>query len=651
MKTKYIIEVALSLCLSVGFNACNYLDANEYLNEVENLNDIWTERNSIRKAWAACYGAMPNYSNMVDGWPFNCNYDEGHGGLDNYKCLLFAQGKYDADKPLFDYWSHYYKAIRLCCQFLENSHKANDKLLVEGEVEGYAADARFLRAFYYSQMLELYGPFVIIDKTIDYSQLESYPTTREPIDACVDFILKELEICIEQLPVNEEILSSDYGRPSKEAAMAVKARVLLWAASPLTNGNPDYSDFLNKKGEYYFNVQAPDIEKWKKAAKAAKDIIDLQKFDLFTLPANDKYTTVPLGDFKGNDVAWPDGPAGIDPYRSYKALFAGGKNYWNKEVIWQVNTAGQTSNLSSLGFPRTYNKGEGGSSVGKICAVQKIVDAYFMNNGNTIEEEKELYNDLSMTTIGDSYYIHGNGKKDNISPIISGFRLNNTIQKIPNRCLNREARFYATIGFIGRGYVENNGNLYYADFRANMVDGYLQSDRPSIRSGYPIVKWVNDEDQKTSGSFDKQYSVFRMAEIYLSYAEALNEYDPTHADVLKYLNLIRYRAGLPGYGNSNQETNRERIKRERYVEFAFEGKRYFDSRRWKDAEKNQRDNYGNSKGMNGLVYGCNYNATDGAFYDRAVIDGYLFKRKNYFLPIPYSEVANHWGDLVQNPGW
>ena len=93
MKTTYIIELALSLCLSAGFNSCNYLDANEYLNEVENLNDIWTERNSIRKAWAACYGAMPNYADMVDGWPFNCNYDEAHGGLDSYKCLTFAQGK------------------------------------------------------------------------------------------------------------------------------------------------------------------------------------------------------------------------------------------------------------------------------------------------------------------------------------------------------------------------------------------------------------------------------------------------------------------------------------------------------------------------------------------------------------------------------
>lgn len=651
MKTTYIIELALSLCLSAGFNSCNYLDANEYLNEVENLNDIWTERNSIRKAWAACYGAMPNYADMVNGWPFNCNYDEAHGGLDSYKCLTFAQGKYDADKPIYEYWKNYYKAIRLCCQFLENSHLANDKLLEEGEVEGYAADARFLRAFYYSQMIELYGPFVIIDKTIDYSQLEEYPTTRSTLDECTDFILKELEQCIAELPNSEDILTSDYGRPSKEAAMAVKTRLLLWAASPLVNGNPDYSDFVNKEGVPYFNVQSPDMEKWKKAAKAAKDIIDLNKFDLFTMPANDGYPTVPLGEFEGNNIEWPNGPAGIDAYQSYKALFNGGKNYWNKEVIWQVNTSGQSSSLSYLGFPRNYNKGQGGGNTGKLCAVQKLVDAYFMNNGKTIEEEKELYINLGMTSIGDNYFIHGEGKKDKVSPIITGFKLNNTIQKVPNRCLNREARFYATIGFIGKGYVENTGSIHYADYRANMVDGYLQSDRPSIRTGYQIVKWINDEDQNAAGSFDKQYPVFRMAEIYLSYAEALNEYDPQNPDVLKYLNYVRYRAGLPGYRSGNQDVNRERIKRERYVEFAFEGKRYFDSRRWKDAEINERDQFGNNKGMNGPVYGCNYQATDGSFYDRTIIDGYLFKKKNYFLPIPYQDVANHWGDLVQNPGW
>lgn len=646
------IALLLSAFLLLGsFNSCNYLDADEYLNEVENLNQIWNERNSIRKAWAACYGAMPNYTDMISGWPFNSNYDEGHGGLDNYTCLIFAQGKYDADKPLYNFWSHYYKAVRLCNQFMENCHLANDKLLVEGEVEGYAADARFLRAFYYSQLLELYGPFVIIDKTIDYSSIDSYPTTRNTLDECVNFLVSELDIVTKELSEQEDLILSDYGRPTKEVAMAVKARVLLWAASPLVNGNPDFSGFTNKAGTPYFNTSSPDLEKWKLAAQASKAIIDLNKFELFTLPANDKYQTVPLGDFEGNDVPWPNGPAGIDPYRSFKALFAGGKNYWNKEVIWQVNTPNQTSNLSVLGFPRNFNMGQAATQTGRLAATQKLVDAFFMNNGKPItEEDHKLYNDFGMTTVGDNYYIHGQGSLDK-SPIITGFQLNNTIQKTPNRCLNREARFYATIGFIGRGYLQSNGELYYSDYRANMVDGYLQSDRPSVRTGYPVVKWVGEEDQSAFGSAEKQYPVYRMAEIYLSYAEALNEYEPSNPDILKYLNLVRYRAGLPGYQTGTQEENRKRIKQERYVEFVFEGKRYFDSRRWKDAEKTTRDNWGNSDGMGGIVYGCSYQSTDGTFYDRDVVDGYLFKKKNYFLPIPYEEVANHWGELVQNPGW
>lgn len=645
-----ILKLSAALLLIFQSVGCHYLEADEYLHEVNNLNNIWTQRVDIRKAWAACYGSMPNYTDMIYSWPFNTNYDEGHAGLDNYSNLIFAQGKFDADNTIYNFWGNYYKAIRTCNLFLENYHKANDKLLVKGEIEGYAADARFLRAFYYSQMLELYGPFPIVSKTIDYSKTEELPTNRNTEAECVNFIVTELDSCINQLPVREEVLVSELGRPSREVAMAIKARVLLWDASPLVNGNPDYLGFKDPKGKAYF-AAAPDPEKWKKAAEAAKAVIDLGKYELYTVPANNGYTTVPLGDFPGNNVPWPNGPAGIDPYRSFKGLFSGGKSYWNKEVIWAVNLAGQTSNLSSLGFPRNYNNGEGATYTARVYATQKLVDAFFMNNGATIEEEnRKLYNDIGVADNGDAYYINGWGKQAN-TPIITGFNLANSNAKVPNRVLRREARFYATIGFIGRGYEQNNGTLYYADYKANALDGFLQSDRPSTRSGYPIVKWVADDDQKVSGSYDKPYHIMRLAEIYLTYAEALNEYDPGNPDVLKYLNLVRFRAGLPGYAPDSKEITRERIKHERYVELAFESKRYFDSRRWKDAGKSNRDIWGNSLGMGGLVYGCNFMAPDGSFYDRAMIDGYPFRPKNYFLPIPFQEVANYWGALSQNPGW
>ncbi|MDR2776013.1 MAG: RagB/SusD family nutrient uptake outer membrane protein [Tannerella sp.] len=650
----YKIYIILAVALCAGTYSCNYLESEEYLHEVDALNDIWFSRKNIREAWAACYGRLFAFHSMEASWPFSGSGDEGYGGRDVYQCLQLAQGKYHPDNipNELNFWGNIYRSIRICNQFLENSHLANDRLLAEGEVETYNTDVRFLRAFYYSQLLEIYGPFVIIDHTVDYS-LEDYPTTRNTVDECVDFLINELNAVIEKLPHQANIIQTDLGRPSKGAAMAVKARVLLWAASKLVNGNKDYeTSFVNPDGIPYINPVYKK-EKWDSAAKAYKDIIDLEYYRLLALPADDKI--VPLGDFQGNDVPWPDGPAGIDPYRSYKALFAGGLNYWNSEVIWQINTGSQQANYTFLGWPRGHKTtGDNSRFTGRVCAIQKLADAFFMNNGKTIEEENNaLYQDMGPATAADGYYIQGRQTSE-VSPIKTNWLATAMAPAPPVRCLNREARFYATLGFQGRGWKQDDlaSPYYYIDMRATALDGYFETDRPSFRSGYLIVKWVNDEDITVTGTYPKQCPVFRLAEVYLSYAEALNEIEPTNPDIVKYLNLVRYRAGLPGYELADQNTNRERIKRERYVELAFEnGKRYFDMRRWKDAEKVQRDQWGNSLGLGGLIYGCNYWASDGAFYDRYALEGYIFKARDYFFPLPYIEVANHWGTMHQNPGW
>lgn len=655
MKKHILTWVLAAAAVISGLQSCNFLSADEYLHEVENLNDIWTERSSLRKAWAACYGAMPNFAD-AGVWMSSVNYDEMHYGRDAYTVSTFALGRHTVDNPIFDLWRSMYHAIRVCNQFLENCGQANDKLLEEGEVDGYALDVRFLRAFYYALLLEKYGPFVIVDHTVDYSDSDLYPTKRAKIDECVNFIIRDLETCIDGLPDTEKIVAEDRGRPSRQAAMALKAHVLLWAASPLVNGNSDYANFVNKDGEPFVNVGAPDMDKWKQAASAAKAVIDEGKFELYTEKANDGYVTVPLGDFPGNDVPWPDGPAGIDPYRSYKGLFHGGESYWNCETIWQVNCPNQTFLLTQLAYPRSYY------NINRYyahyyCATQKMVDQFFMNDGRTIEEAKDLYMDYGPCTNGDNYYINGLGNTvKSFSPVITGFKVSSATQvvtPVPNKALNREARFYANIGFQGRGYIGGSNTLYYGDYRADMPDGYLLSDQSSARTCWTIYKWGNvDLDRTGTGSVEKSFPIFRLAEMYLAYAEALNEYDPGNPDILHYLNLVRFRAGLPGYAaGAPQDQVRDWIKHERYVEFAFEGKRYYDSRRWKDAERKDYDEWGNSMGMGGSVYGCNYTVNDSDFYERYVVDGYVFRKKNYFLPIPYSEVANHWGELVQNPGW
>ncbi|TKG89883.1 RagB/SusD family nutrient uptake outer membrane protein [Puteibacter caeruleilacunae] len=648
----YILVTSLCLGMVIGFNSCDYLEAEEYLNEVDNLNEIWTSRKDIRKNWAACYAHIPEFGIINYEWPFSGCGDEGLAGMEKYPATTFGRGQVTPDNIPWqmNYWKRYYQAIRVCNLFLENSGRANDRLLVEGEVEGYQNDVYFLRAFYYSLLLELYGPFVIIDKTIDYSSSD-LPTTRATFDECVDFIVAELDKIIDKMPDQADIIDKELGRPSKGTAMAVKARVLLWAASPLCNGNNDYASFTNEQGTALFN-QTSDINKWKKAVDAYKAIIDLNQYELFTLPANDDYKTVALGDFDGNDVPWPNGPAGIDPYRSYKALFGGGDYYWNKEAIWQISKGGQNTRLTGMGWPRGHKLSSTPDAY-TMNAVQEMVDAYEMNNGNSIDEENhKLYNDLSVASTIDNFYILGDQSSD-ASPIVTNYIAGKGVQAVPNRCLNREPRFYATIGFQGRGYPQDDKSkpYYFIDLRAETADGYLQTEAPSCLTGYPIVKWINDEDNRAGGNFEKQFPVFRLAEVYLSYAEALNETDPGNTDILKYLNMIRWRAGLPGYSSGTQEEVREYIKHERFVEFAFEGKRHFDLRRWKDATNTARDNWGNTLGLGGAVHGCNYTASDGDFYDRYVVDGFIFKFRHYWLPIPYGEVANHWGSLLQNPGW
>ncbi len=631
--------------------SCKYLDSDAYIEEVNHLNEIWGTRKDIRATWATCFGFIPNFTDMAGFWPFPGSGDEGYAGRDQYTCLAFAQGKMDADNQLgLNYWEHFYKAIRVCNTFLEKSGQANDNQLAEGEVEGYQNDVRFIRAYYYSLMLELYGPFVIVDHTIDYSSTD-LPTTRATYEECVKFIIDELDGIISKLPDFADQLNSDFGRPNKAVAMAVKARVLLVAASPLVNGNADYLDFKTMEGTPFFSVY--DVNKWKLAADAYKAIIDLNQYELFTVPA-EAGVTVPLGDFEGNNVSWPNGPAGIDPYLSYKNLFAAQKgNYWNSEAIWQVNFANQTQALTQLGFPRGHKQSDA-IQITQICASQELVDAFFMNNGNTItEEDHQLYSDLGPAATSDGHYVLGDGAS-NLSPIHTNWLKGQAVPAPPSRCLNREARFYATIGFHGKGYKQDDNGIpyYYVDYRAQTADGYIQTDRPSVRTGYNVSKWVGEDDTRSWGSSAKQFPVIRLAEVYLGYAEALNESQPGDPHILTYLNIVRFRAGLPGYKSGSQEEIRNWIKQERFVEFAFEGgKRYFDSRRWKDADNFQRDSWGNTTGMSGALMGCNFQSTDGGFYDRYAVDGYIFKKRNYFLPLPYGEVANHWGELVQNPGW
>jgi len=522
---------------------------------------------------------------------------------DGWETYKMNMGIWDASaNNFFSKWADFYKGIRLATYFLGRIDECTE--LTANEITSYKAEARFLRAYYYFALLRQYGPVVLLrDEIIPLDATEAdLQLSRTPFDESVSWVVSELDAVTNDLPLNITDINF-YGKPTKGAALAVKAKLLLYAASPLFNGNPDFSSFTNKDGTQLMST-TQSSEKWKDAAAAAKAVIDLNNYTLYK-----------KNDAQGN----------YDPYASYRDLFL---DDWNSEVIWAryTNTYDKPTN-----FPRLCGPRQAGASNG-IAATQQIVDAYFMANGKLKDEEGSGYVETGFSTTAGKY----------------------TSEQTYNMYTNREPRFYVSISYNGSYWI--NPNTSKGNFKIQYYNKGLDGKTGSYnypQSGYCIRKFCDPNQNDLTEVYPKHHlTLFRLGEVYLDYIEALNEYEPGNPDILKYLNLIRERAGIPQYGAGvdalpvplGQVEVREKIHAERRVELAFESTRYFDTRRWKIAEETD----------GGPFWGMNMDAgtslTDPAFYQRTIFETRIFEKKHYLFPIPKLEIEKD-PNLVQNPGW
>ena len=218
--------------------------------------------------------------------------------------------------------------------------------------------------------------------------------------------------------------------------------------------------------------------------------------------------------------------------------------------------------------------------------------------------------------------------------------------------IDREPRFYNTVTFSGMKWHMSNQEIQFS--RGGRDDNSVADGAPL--TGYLLYKRMNRTvyGGNISGAVTSKYRpviIFRLAEFYLLYAEMLNEVDPGNADVLKYVNLVRRRAGLDDLEalnpaiEGNQTLQREAIRRESRIELATEGQRYFDVRRWMIADKAPGEG-----GQGGDFHGMNVDQAQPAFYTRTKLQTRSFKNKNYLYPIPLDEIKRS-DVLVQNPGW
>ncbi len=516
-----------------------------------------------------------------------------------------------------NYWSELPKRIRAAHIFIENVKPNPAQLVTEADVALMRYEARFLIAYYYSLLLDVYGaiPFHQGLYSPDASESELL-IGQSPFDETVNWIDGELKELSSLLPPSYAN-AQKYGRATSIMCLAVRARLLLFAASPLVNGNPYYVDFKNHDGVALYNPNY-DANKWVKAANACKELVDVAEANGHSLYY--EYNT--------------DGS--IDPFLSYQNMMFKRRQDGNNEILF----ARPDCNFAEYD-KHAQPRGTGGN--GGMGITQSLVDAFFMENGLPINDPNSHYVEKGFSTAPEVRNtkwgeVQGGGKV--------------TLANTYNMYTHREARFYISVLYNEAWHRRENRRT---QFYFGAWDGGPTHDAP--QNGYLVRKKVHpDHDPRNNINPYRPGILYRLGEAYLNYAEALNESDPSNPDILKYLNLIRERAGIPQFGKGtdplpvpeSQDAMRVAIHRERRVELNTEGIRYRDIRRWKIGEEV----------LNGNFYGMNFSGTDNnddesnpkSFFKRSVYQRRVFTKKNYWFPIPQGEIDKN-PNLVQNKGF
>lgn len=562
MNTKFFRYVFVSMAVGSAFTLCS---CNDFLDREEDSfidkTATFDSYNRTKQYLTYAYSLLPEGLNRFSGGAsLGAATDDACFAIESSNIQQFNNGSWNALSNPDNVWDRYFAGIAKCCTLLENSNHINLDISrldpakrVEYEnnlkdIRMWRAEAHFLRAYFNFELLKRYGPIPIIKSTLDINKDYS-DTPRPTMKEVVEFIANDCDMAADSLELTPwRNMNDAFGRATKGAALALKSRLLLYAASPL------YVDF----GDIDEANKPSDATLWKAAADAAKAVIDLNQYEL--APAYD--------DLFKND-------------------------FQNKEYIF-VRRYPSNSDFEKSNFPVSYG-GKGGTNPS-----QNLIDDYEMLDGTAFDWSDPV--------------------------------------KAAHPFENRDERLLATVLM--------NGVLFKGKRVATYPGGADAMPNPNAtKTGYYLRKFLNENVniQTGGGSDGHVVPLFRLAEIYLNYAEALNEYDPTNPDIAVYLNKIRGRVSLPDVPSGlTQEQMRTLIHHERRVELAFEEHRFWDVRRWKVA----------SSTLGAPVKGVKITQDDaGNFtYSPVQVEQRVFQPKMYWYPIPQSEVLklHHW---EQNKGW
>jgi starch-binding outer membrane protein, SusD/RagB family len=526
------------LLIVITQTACkkNFLDRNPL--DAYSNSSLWSSQSDALAALYGCYNGGSDPSSGEKGWETDYNIYYMDAVSDNVYSQYYWEGYQDygnstvtpADGNIYKRWN--YKTIQRCNWFLENIDPTKMDETLKNQYKG---EARFLRAYQYFIMSQLYGDVPLVTTSITADKANTI--TRTAAADVKSFIVKELDTISNVLP--QSYSGSDVGRVTKGAAIALKARVELFDG-----------DYVSAIADY-------------------KKVMGL----------------------------------GYSLYQSYEDLFRI-ENENNSEVILDVQYKENDFSNWLPGVMATSSQG-GWSS---LDPTQSIVDVYEMNNGKTIDDPT------------------------------SGYDPNNPYK-------NRDPRLEASIVYPGElfeGSYYNSINPTSADFYTNDA---------SSKTGYLEKKFIShlSEDFTDMWNTGLNVIVIRYAEVLLSYAEAKIELNQIDESVYNAIDAVRVRAGMPKIDRTvynTQSTLRTLVRRERRVELAFEGLRWFDIQRWKIGEV-----------RNGIVYGVRPGTVEPATGkitfsgNNITVEHRTFNaNRDYFWPVPQSEIDIN-NNITQNSGY
>jgi hypothetical protein len=534
-----------------------------------------------------------------------------------------------------------YQAIRNCNIFLDNIDQVGPDLK-EYERIRWIAEVKFLKAYYHYYLLRMYGPIPLIrdNKSVD-SGIEEVKVYRDRFEDCVDYVVQLIDEAVPDLPLVIFDVTGELRRVTQPIALAIKAEVLVTAASPLFNHNPEYEGIADNRGVYIFKSEVSSREKWERARTACKNAIDTVELA----------GQIELYDFS-RSMYYSSYASGIsDTSKLVMTLRTLVTEKWNCEIIWGTRLD-QYQKLTLPHFQMSHATLAESNPI--IAPTMRMAELFYSNNGVPIDEDK--------------YYDYENRFQTDLAPEDHRYYIE-TGYRTAKLNMYREPRFYANIGFDG-GYWLGNGRKVDFDripadqtaWVTRMLKGNPSGNATGLRysiTGYLVKKASHIETQVnvagTSLSIvSTSYPIMRLGDLYLLYAEALNECtDVPTPEVYHYIDLIRARAGLDGVVNSwknfseypdkpsSQSGMRDIIRQERMIELAFEGKRFWDVRRWMTAETE----------LNKPVRGWNImGEVPEDYYNVITLSPLTFYKKDYLWPIRQGELLKN-PNLKQNPGW